>query len=438
MFKVVRSIFVIPELRARVLFTLSMLIIFRAGAHITVPGIDAVSLQSFYENTASSTIISFFNTFSGGALSRLSIFALGILPYISASIIMQLMTVVFPTLERIAKEGDTGRRKISQYTRYFTIALSLIQGYGITVGLRSLTAPGGAPLVNASVSPTTFTFTTVITLTAGTAFVMWLAEKISERGIGNGASLIVFTGIIAEVPAGIMRSAQLLQTGELAIFAVIILATIIVAITGIVVLFESSQRKIAIQHSRRMQGSQVVGGGSSYLPLKINASGVIPIIFASSLLAFPSTFTAFVETPWVRQIGLYLTPTHIIYNMIFVVLIFFFCYFYNAIQFNPIKLSEDLKRYGGYVPGIRPGEKTAHYFNLILTRLTFIGAIYLSFVSILPNGIYSFFNVPFFFGGTSLLISVGVSLDLANQVETFMLNQNYDGFMKKIKTRSRY
>ncbi len=438
MFKVIRTLFLIPELRNRLFFTLSMLIIFRVGAHITVPGIDSSALRDFYDQTASTTIISFLNTFSGGSLSRLSIFALGILPYISASIIMQLMTVVFPALERIAKEGDAGRRKISQYTRYFTIILALVQGFGITIGIRSLSSPTGAPLVNTTLSPTLFTVFTVITLTAGTAFVMWLAEKISERGIGNGASLVVFTGIITNVPTDIFRSITLFETGELALFTVISLLVIIVVVTATVVIFETAQRKIAINHARRMQGNQVVGGGSSYLPLKVNASGVIPIIFASSLLAFPTTFTAFVDKPWVQQLGVYLTPQHIVYNVIYVAFIFFFCYFYNAVQFNPLKISEDLKRYGGFVPGIRPGEKTALYLNSILVRLTFIGAIYLSLVSILPNGIYSLFSVPFFFGGTSLLIAVGVSLDLANQVETFMINQNYDGFITKMRGRNKY
>ena len=438
MWKIIQNIFLIPELKNRIFFALGMLVIFRIGAHIPIPGIDSAALQQFYENSAASNIISFFNTFSGGALTRLSIFALGILPYISASIIMHLMTVIFPSLERIAKEGDAGRRKISQYTRYGTIFLSVIQGYGIATGIQNIQSPTGASIVNSTLSPLAFTATTVITLTAGTAFVMWLAEKISERGIGNGASLIVFSGIIAAIPGGILQTFQLLASNELPIFVVITVLAIIGAATAVVVIFESTQRKIAINYARRMQQNQVMGGSASYLPLKINASGVIPAIFASSLLAFPSTFTAFVETPWVQNLGIYLTPNHIVYNIIFILLIFFFCYFYNALQFNPIKISEELKRYGGFVPGIRPGEKTAQYLNLILGRLTFIGSTYLSAVCVLPNLLYGWFNVPFFFGGTSLLIVVGVSLDLANKIETFMVNQNYDGFMKKVHSKSRY
>ncbi|MBL0690816.1 MAG: preprotein translocase subunit SecY [SAR324 cluster bacterium] len=438
MLRVIQSIFLIPELKNRVLFSFAMLVIFRVGAHIPIPGIDSGALQQFYENSAASSIISFFNTFSGGALIRLSIFALGILPYISASIVMNLMTVIFPALERIAREGDSGRRKISQYTRYGTILLSIVQGYGIAVGIQSITTPGGASIVNSTLGGFGFTASTMITLTAGTAFVMWLAEKISERGIGNGASLIIFSGIIAGIPSGLSRTFQLLSSNELPIFVVITLAIIIIGVTGIVVLFETAQRKISINYARRTQTNQMAGGTNTYLPLKINASGVIPIIFASSLLAFPSTFTAFVETPWIKNLGVYLTPSSIIYNMIFALLIFFFCYFYNALQFNPIKISDDLKRYGGFVPGIRPGEKTASYLNSILGRLTFVGATYLSAISILPNLLYGWFNVPFFFGGTSLLIVVGVALDLANKVETFLVNQNYDGFIKKMRSRSRY
>ena len=437
MLNVLRGIFLIPELKNRVLFTFGVLFIFRIGAHIPIPGIDSAALQSFYASSAVGGVISFFNTFSGGALSNLSIFALGILPYISASIIMQLMTVVFPTFERIAKEGDAGRRKITQYTRYGTIFLAIIQAYAISVGIQSMRAPDGRPIVVGVLGSFSFNMITVITLTAGTAFVMWLAEKINERGIGNGSSLIVFSGIVAGIPAGIINTVQLLQTNEITVFVILILLFIIVAVTATVVLCESAQRKIMINYARRMQGRQVTGGQSSYLPLKINASGVIPAIFASSLLAFPSAFTAFQQQPWIRDIGIYLNPQHWVYNVIFAGLIFFFCYFYNAIQFNPIKISEDLKRYGGFIPGIRPGEKTAGYLGSILSHLTFLGAVYLSLVCILPNLLYAAFNVPFYFGGTSLLIVVGVSIDLSNQVETFLINQNYEVFMNKFRTRTR-
>jgi len=437
MLRVFRNIFAMPELKNRIFFTLSMLVVFRIGAHVPIPGVDSGALQSFYAASSLGNLISFFNTFSGGALVNLSIFALGILPYISASIIMQLMTVVFPALERIAKEGDAGRRKITQYTRYGTIVLALVQSYAISVGIQDMRAPGGAPIVIGNLSGFFFSLVTMITLTAGTTFVMWLAEKISERGIGNGASLIVFSGIIAGIPSGMVRTFQLIQSNELSVFLLLIVLVIIVGVTAAVVLFETAQRKIAVNYARRMQGQQMTGGSSSYLPLKINASGVIPPIFASSLLAFPSAFTAFQSSPWLRNLGTYLTPSSVVYNLIFVLLIFFFCYFYNAIQFNPVKLSEDLKRYGGFVPGIRPGEKTAQFLNSILMYLTFIGAIYLSLVCILPNFLYAGFNIPFYFGGTSLLIVVGVALDFSNQIETFLINQNYEGLMNRFRTRSR-
>ena len=435
MLEVIKNIFKIEELRKRIIFTLAMLVVFRIGAHIPIPGINSNALAEFFAAN-SKGLLGHLDMFSGGALRNMTIFALGIMPYITASIVMQLLTAVFPVLERISKEGEAGRRKITQYTRYGTIALSLVQGFGISVGLENM-GLGDNKVVLTGINSWTFRFTTVITLTAGTAFIMWVGEQINERGIGNGISLIIFAGIIVGIPAAIVQSYALFTTGDITLFVILLVVMIIVLVVGFVIYFETANRKLPVQYARRQQGRRTFGGQFSHLPLKINASGVIPPIFASSILAFPATITSFSSSEWVQALGNNLTPGRLLYNFIFVVLIFFFCFFYTAIQYNPLKIAEELKRHGGFIPGIRPGKKTAEYLNLVLTRLTFGGAIYLSLICVLPSFLYYSFDVPFYFGGTAVLITVGVAMDTVTQVETFLLNRNYDGFIKKSKKRRR-
>lgn len=430
-----QNAFKIEELRNRIIFVLLMLVVFRIGAHIPTPGIDGTALSAFFR-AQEGTILSFFDMFTGGALERLTVFALGIMPYISASIIIQLLTVVFPYLENLSREGEAGRRKITMYTRYGTIILSVIQGFGIAVGLQSMSAPDGAPIVISTMSSWGFRILTVITLTAGTAFLMWIGEQINERGIGNGISLIIFAGIVAAIPGAVINSVRLVQAGQLAVIIVAAVALVMVAVVFAVIFMETAQRRIAVQYAKRVQGNRMYGGQSSHLPLKINSAGVIPPIFASSILAFPATITGFIQIPWVQAVGNQLVPTAFLYNALFVIMIFFFCFFYTAIQFNPVKIADEMKRFGGYIPGIRPGRKTAEYINQVLTRITFGGALYLSAVCVLPVVMFRLLNVPFLFGGTSLLIVVGVGLDTVNQIEAFLLNRNYDGFMKKSKRRS--
>ena len=430
----IQNIFRIEELRQRIYFTLAILFVFRLGAHIPTPGIDGVALTAFFEAQQGS-ILRFFDMFTGGALARLTVFALGVMPYISASIIMQLLTVVFPYLERLSKEGEAGRKKITIYTRYGTIVLSLVQAFGISAGLESMAAPDGSPVVISTMNTWGFRGLTVITLTAGTAFLMWVGEQINERGIGNGISLIIFAGIVVDIPGAIINSIRLVQTDQIQPILLIIVGVLMVLVIFAVIFMETAYRKIPVQYAKRMQGNRMYGGQSSHLPLKINSSGVIPPIFASSILAFPATITGFITIPWVQAVSAQLMPGRLLYSLLFVIMIFFFAFFYTAIQFNPVKIAEEMKRHGGYIPGIRPGKKTAEYVNGVLSRLTFGRAIYLAAVCILPSILFVAFNVPFSFGGTALLIVVGVGLDLVNQIEAFLLNQNYDGFMRKTKRR---
>ena len=429
-----QNAFRIEELRNRIIFALLMLVVFRIGAHIPTPGIDSAGLASFFQGQEG-TILSFFDMFSGGALQRLTVLALGIMPYISASIIIQLLTVVFPYLERLSREGEAGRKKITMYTRYGTIVLAVIQGFGISVGLQSMSAPDGSPIVISTMSPLGFQLLTVITLTTGTAFLMWIGEQINERGIGNGISLIIFAGIITDIPGAIVNSIRLVQAGQLATLSLAFIGVIMIGVVFAVIFMETSTRNIPVQYAKRIQGNRMYGGQSSHLPLKINSAGVIPVIFASSILAFPATIAGFSQAPWMQAIGAYLTPTAFLYNFFYVLMIIFFCFFYTAIQFNPVKIADEMKKFGGYIPGIRPGRKTAEYINQVLTRITFGGALYLSAVAVLPVILFRILNVPFFFGGTALLIVVGVGLDTVRQMETFLLNRNYDGFMKKSKRR---
>ncbi|MBC8199772.1 MAG: preprotein translocase subunit SecY [Desulfobacteraceae bacterium] len=423
-----QNIFKIPELKKRIIYTLALLIVYRIGVHVPTPGIDGVALASFFAKMEG-TIFGIFNMFSGGALERLSVFALGIMPYISASIILQLLTVAVPHLERLKKEGEQGRKKITQYTRYGTVVLSIIQGLGISVGLESMTSPGGAPVV---IHPGwAFRLITIITLTAGTAFIMWLGEQITERGIGNGISLIIFAGIVANIPSAIGNSFRLLSTGEMGIFVIVMLAVLMVLVVGFIIFVEQGQRRIPVQYAKRVVGRKMYGGQSTYLPLKINTSGVIPPIFASSIIMFPATIASFIAIPWIQSIASSITPGNVVYELMFVGFIFFFCYFYTAVTFNPVDVADNMKKQGGYIPGIRPGKRTADHIDRVLTRITLGGAIYVSAVCVLPSILISKFNVPFYFGGTALLIVVGVAIDTISQMESHMLSRHYEGFLKK-------
>jgi preprotein translocase subunit SecY len=422
------NIFKIPELKKRILYTLGLLIVYRIGVHVPTPGIDAVALASFFAQ-AKGTLLGLFDMFSGGALERLSVFALGIMPYISASIILQLLTVTIPHLERLSKEGEQGRKKITQYTRYGTILLSVIQGFGISIGLEQMTSPGGAPVV---IFPGwAFRLMTVMTLTAGTAFIMWLGEQITERGIGNGISLIIFAGIVARMPTATGNTFRLLSTGEMGLFVVLILVVLMVAVIAFIIYMEQGQRRISVQYAKRVVGRKMYGGQSTHLPLKVNTSGVIPPIFASSIIMFPATLASFFTVPWMQSVASAMRPGNLAYETLYVGFIFFFCYFYTAITFNPADVADNMKKQGGYIPGIRPGKRTADYIDRVLTRITLGGAIYVSAVCVLPSILMTKFNVPFYFGGTALLIVVGVAIDTIQQIESHMLTRHYEGFLKK-------
>jgi len=405
-----QNIFKIPELKRRILVTFLFLAVYRVGVHIPTPGINGDALASFFAQ-ARGTLFSLIDMFSGGALERLSVFALGIMPYISASIILQLLTVVIPYLERLQKEGEMGRKKIVQYTRYGTVVLSMIQGFGIAVGLENMRGAAGELIV---LSPGwSFRLMTVITLTAGTAFIMWLGEQITERGIGNGISLIIFAGIVARMPNAVASTYELFRIGQLSLITILVLIIIMVLVVAIIIFFETGQRRLPVQYAKRVVGRRVYGGQSTHLPLKLNTSGVIPPIFASSILMFPLTIANFLPKPvlesypWVRTILDHLGPGAIVYNLLYVGLIIFFCYFYTAVTFNPNDVAENMKKFGGYIPGIRPGPKTAEYIDKVLTRITLGGAIYVAAICVLPTILYRRFNVSFYFGGTSLLIVVG-------------------------------
>ncbi|TET92671.1 MAG: preprotein translocase subunit SecY [Desulfobacteraceae bacterium] len=421
----------IPELRKRILFTLFMLAVYRVGCHIPTPGIDGAALSAFFSDKQGS-LFGLFDMFSGGALSNMSVMALGIMPYISSSIILQLLTVVIPHLEKLKKEGEQGRKKITQYTRYGTVILSIVQGFGIAVGLENMSSPGGAMIV--PVGGWGFRLLTVITLTAGTAFLMWLGEQVTERGIGNGISLIIFAGIVARLPLAIGNTFRLMGTGEVTPFFMVLIVALMVIVVGVIVFVERGQRRIPVKYAKRVVGRRMYGGQDTHLPLKVNTAGVIPPIFASSIIMFPATIANFLpvkEIPSLQFIVNALNPGHIIYNLIYVMFIFFFCYFYTAVQFNPVDVADNMKRYGGFIPGIRPGKNTAEYIDRVLTRLTLSGAIYVSAVCVLPQIMIYQLNVPFYFGGTALLIVVGVAMDTTNQIESHMLTRHYEGFMKK-------
>lgn len=424
----------IPELRKRVVFTLLMLAVYRMGVQIPTPGINGEALAAFFAQNAS-TLFGMFNMFSGGALENFSIFALGIMPYISASIIIQLLTVVIPQLEALKKDGEAGNRKITQYTRYGTVVLSIIQGSFIAAGLQGMSGPGGEAIV---LDPgMQFKLMTMLTLTSGTAFIMWLGEQMTERGIGNGISLIIFAGIIARGPAAIGNSVQLVKAGEISLFFVPLLIVFMFGVVAVIVYFETSQRKIPIQYAKRVVGRKVYGGQSSHLPLKINVAGVIPPIFASSLMMFPATIGSFIQVGWVQKVSAAMHPGTVYYYICYIILIVFFCFFYAAVTFKPEDVAENLKKNGGFIPGIRPGKRTAEFIDKVLTRLTVVGATYLSVVCVLPTVLVSQFNIPFYFGGTALLIVVGVGIDTISQIESHLHMRNYEGFMKQGRIRGR-
>ena len=421
----------IPELKKRIFFTLAMLAVYRLGVHIPTPGIDGAAVSAFFAEQQG-TLFGLIDMFSGGALNRMSVMALGIMPYISASIILQLLTVVVPYLEKLKKEGEQGRKKITQYTRYGTIILSIIQGFGIAIGLERMTGPGGAMVV--PIGGWGFRLLAIITFTAGTAFLMWLGEQITEKGIGNGISLIIFSGIVVRFPQAVGNSFRLMQTGEITPFFMALLVAMMIAVVGFIVFIERGQRRIPVQYAKRVVGRKMYGGQSTHLPLKVNTAGVIPPIFASSIIMFPATIANFLnvkEFPWLQTIVNFLSPGHPVYTLIFVMFIIFFCYFYTAVNFNPVDVADNMRKYGGYIPGIRPGKNTAEYIDRVLTRLTFSGALYVSAVCVLPQVLIYQLNVPFYFGGTALLIVVGVAMDTSNQIESHMLSRHYEGFMKK-------
>jgi len=426
----------IPELKSRILFTLALLVVFRIGAHIPVPGIDAVVLAELFKQV-SGTMLGMFDMFSGGALSRLTIFALGIMPYISAAIIIQLMTVVSPRLEQLKKEGESGRRKITEYTRYGTVVLALFQSIGIAIGLESFSMNGQPVVIEPGMA---FRLMTVLTLTAGTVFLMWLGEQITERGIGNGISLIIFAGIVAGLPAAVGGTLELARTGEFTAFTVLFLFAMAIFVTAVVVWFERAQRRIPIQYAKRQVGNRLYGGKASFLPLKVNTAGVIPPIFASSLILLPATFAQMTQNTegfkWLGDVTAMLSPGGWLYLTLFSVLIIFFCFFYTAIVFNPKDTAENLKKNGGFIPGIRPGQKTAEYIDNVLTRLTVTGAAYVTLVCLLPQWLISELSVPFYFGGTSLLIVVVVTMDTMGQIQSHLLSHQYEGLMKQARLKT--
>jgi len=429
--KVIGNIGKIPELRQRILFTLGMLAVYRIGAYIPTPGVNGNAL-SVYLHQNGGALIGFFDMFSGGALSRLTIFALGIMPYISASIILQLLTVVHPSLQALAKEGERGRKVITKYTRYLTVLIALIQSFGIAVGLESMNHGEFVPHPGLA-----FRLLVVITLTTATTFIMWLGEQITERGVGNGISLIIFSGIIARLPSAILNTYKLYNQGELSGFLIIGLLVMVAVIVGSIVFIETARRKVPVQYAKRLVGNKMMGGQSTYIPLKINTSGVIPPIFASSLIAFPATIASFITVPWIQSIGKSLAPGSFPYTLLYVLLIIFFSFFYTAVVLNPADIAENMQKYGGYIPGIRPGQNTSTFFYGIMNRITLVGALYLSVVCVVPELLIYKLHVPFYFGGTSLLIVIGVSLDTAQQIESYMMSRNYEGFLKKTRIKGR-
>ncbi|MEL7641923.1 MAG: preprotein translocase subunit SecY [Solidesulfovibrio sp.] len=425
----------LPELKKKLLWTFVLVAVYRIGVHVPVPGVDSAALADFFES-AKNTLFGLFDMFSGGGLRNLSIFALGIMPYISASIIIQLLTVVSPELAKMQKEeGAAGRKKITQYTRYGTVLITIIQGFGIAVGLESMASPTGAPVVLAA--GWGFRLMTIVTLTAGTVFLMWLGEQMTEKGIGNGISMIIYAGIVAGLPRAVLSTLDLIKAGELSLFVLLLIVALMLAVLVAIVFMERGQRRIPIQYAKRMVGRKMYGGQTTHLPLRVNTAGVIPPIFASSILLFPATLGEFSSVPWLKTVAGLFSPQTMTYNVIFVALIVFFCYFYTAIIFDPADIAENIRKQGGFIPGIRPGLKTKEYIDKVLARITLWGSMYISLVCVLPMVLIQQFNVPFYFGGTSLLIVVGVAMDFMSQIESYLISRQYEGLMQKGRIKGR-
>jgi preprotein translocase subunit SecY len=432
MFEKIAAIFKIPELKRRVLFTLGMLVIYRLGGHVPTPGINADALRNFFARQDNS-LFGLYDMFVGGNLSQATIFALGIMPYISASIIFQMLTAVVPFFEKLQKEGEGGRKKITQYTRYGTVLLAIIQGFGVAKFLESL--EGGAVVMHPGMM---FELTTVITLVAGTIFTMWLGEQITERGIGNGISLIIFIGIVASYPADAINTVRQVANGGLHVLVLLFVLALMILITAAVIYVTQGQRRIPVQYARRVVGRKVYGGQSTHIPLRVNTAGVIPIIFAQSFIMFPSTLALYwPDNEIVQAIAANLQFGTLVHSILYGGIIVFFAYFYTAIMFNPTDLADNMKKHGGFIPGIRPGKRTAEYIDRILTHITLPGAVFLALIAILPFVLINRLALPFFFGGTGLLIVVGVALDTLQQIESHLLMRHYDGFLKKGRLRGR-
>ncbi len=430
-----QEMFSIPELKRRLLFTLGLLIVYRIGGHITTPGVDATVLTEFFARQRG-TILGLYDLFAGGNLEKATIFALGIMPYISASIILQLFQAVVPYFEKLAKEGEEGRKKITQYTRYGTVVLAAVQAFGIAIFLENLTGPSGRGAV--MFPGLGFRLLTVLTLTSGTVFVMWLGEQITERGIGNGISLIITIGIIAMYPADTLNTIRQLQTGQMGVPQLLVLMFFMVLITAAIIFVTQGQRRIPVQYAKRVVGRKVYGGQASHIPLSVNIAGVIPIIFAQSLIMFPGTLAAFIPNVEALQvIAGWFAPGAPVYIILYALIIIFFTYFYTAIVMNPVEVADQMKKHGGFIPGVRPGKRTAEFIDRVLTRITLPGAIFLAFIAILPDILITRANVPFYFGGTGLLIVVGVVLDTLRQIESHLIMRHYEGFTKQGKLRGR-
>ncbi|MBU4128971.1 preprotein translocase subunit SecY [bacterium] len=439
MLRAFRDAFKIPELKKRILFTFALLIVYRIGGHIPTPGIDGAALGQFFAE-AKGTLLTYFDMFAGGALGRATVFALGIMPYITASIIFSLLVPIMPQLERLQKEGEAGRKKINQYTRYATVFICFIQGSTFAIWLQHLKSPAGVSVVP-SPGPS-FLLITVLTMTAGTIFIMWLGEQITERGIGNGISLIIFAGIVARLPqAGIQTAVQFKEGIISPMKLVFMLALLAVVIAGIVIITEG-QRKIPVQYAKRIVGRRMYGGQSTFIPIRVNTPGVIPIIFASSILMFPATIAQFAGLKFMERIAVWLSPGHPLYSIFYAVMIIFFCYFYTAMIFNPIDLADNMKRYGGFIPGIRPGKSTSEYIERTLSRITLAGAIALAAIALFPDLVNTRLGISDllagFYGGTGMLIVVGVALDTVKQIENHLLMRHYEGFIKKGKIKARF
>ncbi len=439
--------FKLPDLRKKILITIGLLVVYRLGAHLPTPGIDGAKLAVFFDRLAQGqgTLFGIMNMFSGGSIQRLTIFALGIMPYISASIIMQLLTVVIPHLEKLAKEGEMGRRKITQYTRYGTVGLAIMQSFFIALWLENPAHFNGLQIV--PFPGTMFRIMTVLTLTTGTAFIMWLGEQIQEKGIGNGMSLIIAAGILSHMPTGIMQLIIAVSPMDpskrtmdplVAILMVVIMIAAIIA----VIMLTQGERKIPVQYAKRIVGRKVVGGQATFIPFKVNQGGVVPIIFAQSIILFPATVAAFLPNPMIQQVAQSLRPGDLVYTVPYVFLIVFFCYFYAAISFNPIDVADNMKKYGGFIPGVRPGRPTAEFFDYIINRITLPGGVFLALIAVFPDMLTKVLKVPNmvadFFGGTALLIVVGVALDTMKQIESQLLMRHYEGFMKRGRIRGRF